>query len=412
MVTHTLCTVWFAMITVTYLPLFVTILFRGMPGIWKSRHRLILCWLVFMQALYPGRKTLEELARWTPAQITVWRFRRLLKASYWNIHVLVEWWVQEALNTLPPPKDGTLFLVGDGSEKPKRGTQNPLAQKGRKSEYHPWFFGIRFALLIVNWDVYRFPVAFRLIRPKSHPAYQSENALFREMVGRFVPPSWAKRVIVEGDAAYGSQDNIKMVMKRDADDPARRWGFVFAIARTWKTVEDKAIKDLVTHLPRKYYQRARVPRLPGTTGCKTFWVYSTRLCLRHIGDVTVVLSKRGRNLGPKQTKILVTNLDEWIPRQVVGAYQRRWPVEQINRELKTDLGLGEHQVSGEEGRIEKSFGIAVLAYLLLLRACHQEIVPGKSWSIAQLQHTFRLRVMTNQVEHNLKARLTKARKVA
>ena len=412
MVTHTLCTVWFAMITVTYLPLFVTILFRGMPGIWKSRHRLILCWLVFMQALYPGRKTLEELARWTPAQITVWRFRRLLKASYWNIHVLVEWWVQEALNTLPPPKDGTLFLVGDGSEKPKRGTQNPLAQKGRKSEHHPWFFGIRFALLIANWDVYRLPMAFRLIRPKSHPEYQPENALFREMVGRFVPPAWAKRVIVEGDAAYGSQENIKMVQQRDIDDAARRWGFVFAIARTWKTVEDKAIKDLVTHLPRKYYQRARVPRLPGTTGCKTFWVYSTRLCLRHIGDVTVVLSKRGRNLGPKQTKILVTNLDEWIPRQVVGAYQRRWPVEQINRELKTDLGLGEHQVSGEEGRIEKSFGIAVLAYLLLLRACHQEIVPGKSWSIAQLQHTFRLRVMTNQVEHNLKARLTKARKVA
>jgi hypothetical protein len=412
MVTHTLCTVWFAMITVTYLPLFVTILFRGMPGIWKSRHRLILCWLVFMQALYPGRKTLEELARWTPAQITVWRFRRLLKASYWNVHVLVEWWVQEALNTLPPPKDGTLFLVGDGSEKPKRGTQNPLAQKGRKSEHHPWFFGIRFALLIVNWDVYRFPVAFRLIRPKSHPAYQSENALFREMVGRFVPPPWATQVIVEGDAAYGSQDNIKMVMKRDADDSARRWGFVFAIARTWKTVEDKAIKDLVTHLPRKYYQRARVPRLPGAKGCKTFWVYSTRLCLRHIGDVTVILSKRGRNLGPKHTKILVTNLDEWIPRQVVSAYQRRWPVEQINRELKTDLGLGAHQVSGEEGRIEKSFGIAVMAYLLLIRACHQEILPGQSWSIAQLQHVFRLRMLTKQVEHNVQTRLAKTYKVA
>jgi DDE family transposase len=412
MVTHTLCTVWFAMITVTYLPLFVTILFRGMPGIWKSRHRLILCWLVFMQALYPGRKTLEELARWTPAQITVWRFRRLLKASYWNVHVLVEWWVQEALNTLPPPKDGTLFLVGDGSEKPKRGTQNPLAQKGRKSEHHPWFFGMRFALLIVNWDVYRFPVAFRLIRPKSHPADQSENALFREMVGRLVPPPWAKQVVVEGDAAYGSQDNIKMVMKRDADDSARRWGFVFAIARTWKTGEDKAIKDLVTHLPRKYYQRVRVPRLPGAQGCKTFWVYSTRLCLRHIGDVTVILSKRGRNLGPKHTKILVTNLDEWIPRQVVSAYQRRWPVEQINRELKTDLGLGAHQVSGEEGRIEKSFGIAVLAYLLLIRACHQEILPGQSWSIAQLQHVFRLRMLTKQVEHNVQTRLAKTYKVA
>jgi hypothetical protein len=165
-------------------------------------------------------------------------------------------------------------------------------------------------------------------------------------------------------------------------------------------------------VPRKYCQRIRVPRLPGAKGCKTFWVYSTRLCLRHIGDVTVVLSKRGRNLGPKQTKILVTNLDEWIPRQVVGADQRRWPVEQINRELKTDLGLGEHQVSTEEGRIEKSFGIAVLAYLLLIRACHQEILPGKAWSVSQLQHAFRLRVITNQVEHNVKTRLTKARKAA
>ena len=124
-----------------------------------------------------------------------------------------------------------------------------------------------------------------------------------------------------------------MVMQRDADDPARRWGFVFAIARTWKTVEDKAIKDLVTHLPHIYYQRTRVPRLADAKGCKTCWVYSTRLCLRHIGDVTVMLSKPGRNLGPKQTKILVTTLAEWTPRQVVSAYQRRWPVEQINTRL-------------------------------------------------------------------------------
>jgi len=46
-----------------------------------------------------------------------------------------------------------------------------------------------------------------------------------------VPPVWATRVMVVGDAAYGSQENMPMVRKRDAYDPARRWGFVFAIAR-------------------------------------------------------------------------------------------------------------------------------------------------------------------------------------
>jgi hypothetical protein len=403
---------WLVMIKVTYLPLFVTLLFRGMPGMWKDRHRLILCWLVVMQALFPGRKTLAELARWTPAQITAWRFRRLLDAAYWDVHVLVEWWVQEALNTLPPPQDGILYVVGDGSEKPKRGKKNPLAQKGRKGTNKPWFFGVRFALLIVNWDSYRLPVAFRPIRPKTHPEYRQENDLFCDMVKSFIPPVWAHTVIVEGDAGDGSQDNMKMVIKRDETDTARRWGFVFAIARTWKTTDDKAIKDLVTHLPKTYYQRIWIPGLAGSKRRKTFWIYSKRLCLRHVGDVTVVLSKKGPNVGPNKTKILVTNLPELTPRQVVSCYQRRWPVEQINRELKSDLGLGEHQVSGEEDRIEKSFGIAVMAYLFLIRACHEELVPGQSWSIPQLQHAFRLRVITNQVAHNVKTKLAKSRKAA
>ena len=48
-------------------------------------------------------------------------------------------------------------------------------------------------------------------------------------------------------------------------------------------------------------------------------------------------------MGPKQTKILVTNLAELTPRYIVFAYQKRWAVEQINRELKSDLGMGEHQ---------------------------------------------------------------------
>jgi len=46
----------------TYLPGFVTMVFRGMPTVWRGRHRLIFCWLIFMQAVSPGRKPLEEMA--------------------------------------------------------------------------------------------------------------------------------------------------------------------------------------------------------------------------------------------------------------------------------------------------------------------------------------------------------------
>ena len=124
----------------------------------------------------------------------------------------------------------------------------------------------------------------------------------------------------------GSKANMAMVKDRDKADPARRWGLVFAIARPWKTVEERSIKNLVTHLPHKYDQRTRVPREHGRKGRKTFWTSSTSLCLRHVGDVTVVLSKKGRNLGPQPTKILVTNLAALTPSQVVCISQKRWAI--------------------------------------------------------------------------------------
>jgi hypothetical protein len=311
----------------TYLHGFVTLVFRSMPTVWRGQHRLIFCWLVFMQAVHPGRHTLAEMARWTPASITVWRFGRLLKAVYWNVHLLVHWMAQDLVAALPPPTKGVLSLFGDGSHADKRGTKNPMAQKGRTSQHQPWFFGLRFVLLMAVWDGYRVPVGFRLILPKRHADYRSENVLFREMVGEFVPPPWAKLVVVGGDAAYGSKDNMRMVQDRDKADSARQWGFVFVIARTWKTADDTTIKNLVTHVPHTYYQRTRVPREPVSKGRRTFWTYHTHLCLRHGGDVTVVLSKRGRNMGPKQTNILVTNLAALTPSQVVGIYQKRWAVE-------------------------------------------------------------------------------------
>ena len=183
-------------------------------------------------------------------------------------------------------------------------------------------------------------------------------------------------------------------------------------ARTWKTAEEKSIKNLVTHVPHKYYQRTRVPRENAGKSRRTFWTSSTRWCRRPGGDVTRVLSKTGRNLGPKQPKIRVTNLAELTPRQVVCPYQKRWAVALVHWELKSGLGLGEHQVRGVADRSEKSLGMAVLASLFLLRACHHEIVPGKPWSIFQLQHALRVRVMTNQIVHNVKAKMVKTRNAA
>ena len=258
------------LIACTSLPGFVPMVLRGMPTVWRGRHRLIFCWLICMQAVSPGRKTWEEMARWTPATSTAWRFGRVRTAASWNVPLLVSWLAHALVATLPAPANGLLSLCGDGRHADTRGTQNPVVPQGRISHQHPWFFGLRFVLLMAAWDGYRLPVGFRLMRPKRYAGSRSAKALCRALVGAFVPPSWAKLVGGGGDAASGAKANMDMGKDREKADPARRWGFGFAIARTWKTVEEQSLKHLVPHVPHKYDQCTRVPR-EGRKGRKTFW---------------------------------------------------------------------------------------------------------------------------------------------
>ena len=244
------------MIFLTHLPSFVTTIFKGLPGVWKSHHRLIFCWFVYMQALTPDKKTITELSRWSPARITEWRLRRLLYATYLNINLLIAWFAQEAVKCFPAPSNGIVYAVADGSHKNKRAKNNSVVQKGTKGKGKPFFWGIRFVLIAFCWDVFRIPVAFRIILPKTHPEYKNENTLFREMLSEIIPPEWATTVVVLADSAYGSKDNMKQIEEMDKKrHQKRRWFFVFSIARTWKRKSGKSIKNFVKHLPRYFYKR-------------------------------------------------------------------------------------------------------------------------------------------------------------
>lgn len=193
--------------------------------------------------------------------------------------------------------------------------------------------------------MYRIPVDFEIVRKKTDPQEQKENELFRQMLACFHPPHWARPVIVVVDSAYVSRANFKAIKKR-------RWFFGMACARTWKFADGQALRTLGNHLPRYRYRRIWVSS-PNGKRRRTYWVYAKRTRLRHIGDVTVVLSKQRRNDGPKKTKILVTNLPKSVAvRNLVVIYQRRWHVELLIGELKGGTGLGQHQITKKVERVE------------------------------------------------------------
>src|SRR4249919_2594659 len=145
------------LIAFTSLPGVVPMILRGMPTVWRGRNRLICGWLIFLQAVHPGRKTLAARARWTPATITAWRLGRVRKAADGNGPLRVRWLAQDLLATLPPPTKGVLYLCGDGSHADKRGPKHPMGQTGRISQHHPWFLGRRCVLVMAAGDGSRVP---------------------------------------------------------------------------------------------------------------------------------------------------------------------------------------------------------------------------------------------------------------
>jgi Transposase DDE domain len=156
----------------------------------------------------------------------------------------------------------------------------------------------------------------------------------------------------------------------------------------------------VTHLPRRKYLQIRMPTV-NTQHQRTFWVSTTRVRLRHLGDVTVVLSTRRRNDGPRQTKILVTHRPETVTaREIVGVYLRRWWIELLMKELKGVVGLGQHQVTSKADRVERSVAVAIMAYLLLLKLRAKDIPADRPWSAFRLQRAVAWEVMQGQCERS------------
>jgi hypothetical protein len=257
-----------------------------------------------LHLVYGERAHLNAVARHGPRHLASQHYRRLLCATSWCTKTLRWWLADQALQAFPPPEDGIRYLVGDSTRKGQRGPKHPVAQKTRLSQSHPSVLGFRIVLLMAQWDVYRIPVDCALVRRTDDPAYQPENARFRQMLQAFRRPAWCQEMIVTADAAYASRANLALIQ-------ALGYGYVMALPRTWKFAHGKALKALVTHLPLWKYTQIRIPT-GNIQRHRTFWGYATRVRLRHLGDVMVGLSKCRRNDGPKQTKILVTNLPEMV----------------------------------------------------------------------------------------------------
>jgi hypothetical protein len=342
----------------------------------QGQHFLVCCWLLMALIRAPGKGTLKGLKPYLPPTLKYWTTLRMIRSRQWEPQAVVCTMATGTLRALPPPDDGVLYLIGDSTLKDKRGRKHPLGHTTRHSEHDPYTFGFEMVLLIASWGCGRVPVAFALMDPtiKGH-----QNILFRQMLKDFIPPCWVRQTVVVADAGFAANATLRLI----AD---KHYTYVFAMPRTRQFTDGKHLRDLVQHLPKSCYDRRASHKPDGRR--QDYWVFTRRATLHKWGDVTIVLSKKRRNQGPKGVKIIVTNLLEASAGGILSIYAWRWGIEVTIKELKSGLHLGQMQVTHDKERVPRSVALSVLAYLLWVRLYGQEEATAKGWSLFKLKERF------------------------
>jgi hypothetical protein len=369
----------------------------------QGQHFRVFCWVLVTLIVIEGGATLKALTRLMPRRLAYWTVLRLLRCGYWDATLLVTQLGTTVLRSLPPPADGVLHLTGDLTVVTKTGEQQPLARKTRLNEYGPYLFGQSLVLLIAQWGRCRVPLAARVVDPriKGHP-----NQLFRALLQEFVPPTWAQQVIVEADAAFAAKATLQLIQQKG-------WDYVFGLARTWKLNDGTSLRHLAKHTPKSCYHR--VASYKPDRRRQDYWVFRRSASVRYLGDVTIILSKRRRNDGPKQIKLIVTNLHEAKTGDILSHLARRWGLEVTFKELKTGLHLGQMQVTKKPERVRHALLLPILAYLLLLRLYGRELSPTEGFTLWQLKRRFIDDVyqeQQNRSDHRWQKKLDQSRAAA
>src|SRR5947209_7826719 len=288
----------------------------------------------------------------------------------------------------PTAAPGRCYLVSDCRHTliGRSGKKQPLAHDTRLNEGERFTFAHSVLLLVAHWGRLRIPVGAVVLDPKRRG---QQNIQLRQFLRQFQPPAWCRRVIVLADAGFASKANLQVIQ-------GRGWSYVVCLPRNWKLADGTHLRDLARYLPKSRYHR--VASSTPDQQRRDYWVFVRRTELRLLGDVTVLLSKKRRNSGPQQVKVIVTNLDNATATTMLSAYARRWGVEVTFRELKSGLHLGQIQVTRRAERVIHALLLPVLAYLLLLRLYGRTLEPEQGATLYGLKQRFMEEVTQEHLE--------------
>lgn len=315
---------------------------------------LTLAWVVNV-----GRTAVLHLAACAPQHGHRTSLGRFLTVAPWSGPDLLNRQVQRMLKWMKPRRGETIYLIIDDTRIAKRARKmhavGPIWIPTRGS----FTYGHIVVTAAVEFRGVLMPWRFDLWVPKKQAkrSYRKTTQMAAEFIRTFDAPKGLK-VRVLFDAFY-----LTPVVVRACENRGFAWFSVASKNRTLTREGKRPRRRIIDLVPGLLKHRGRNVRMKRARGWTRFRVGMVDGRLKGIGRVRIVVRKRPR-APMKTTTAVVTNQCLLDGRTIVSIYEKRWRIEELFKELRSDLGLGDYQVMNREG-ILHHLHLCGLVHLLL-----------------------------------------------
>lgn len=324
---------------------------------WQYAH---LWSLVLAIALNLRPSKLVHLTRLLPFSTHRTRHGAFLASAGVDSPRLLRETVMRLLKRFKPLPGEVIELILDDHRNAKRGKKMDRLSKIWDHKQQKFVHGhiVLFAAVCFRGVV--MPLRLHLWKPKgqSGPRYRKLTDLAAEMIREFEVPAGLK-VRVLFDAFYLSPVVVKACQKRGFS-----WFSVASRNRNFRRDQTRGkgrnIADLAPGLIKHHGRFVHMKRSRGQAKLKIATVDGY---LSRIGQVRMVVSKRPHETW-KSTIAIVTNCLGMDARAIVAAYERRWNIEVMFKDLEQSLGLSDYQMLHERA-IVNHLHLVCLAHLML-----------------------------------------------
>jgi SRSO17 transposase len=345
---------------IRHLPSFLKPFFRSVCLGMTRRQRAHLWALVLALALNLRASKLVHLSRLLPFSTHRTRHGAFLASDGFDSPQLLREAAMRLIRRLDPQPGEVIEFILDDHRNAKRGKKMDWLSKIWDHKQRKFVHGHIALFAAIRFRGVVMPLRLQLWKPKgqSGPRYRKLTDLAAEMISRFEVPAGLK-VHVLFDAFY-----LCPVVTGACEKRGFIWFSVASKNRNFRPEGTKEkgrkIADQAVGLLRHHGRFVCMKRARGTARLK---IASVAGHLSRIGPVRMVISKRPQETW-KSTIAIVTNCLGMDARAVVAAYERRWNIEVMFKDLEQSLGLSEYQMLHERA-IVNHLHLVCLAHLML-----------------------------------------------